>query len=74
MIDYMVDYMIYPAGALPAGEPPAGAPSQAEVGAKAKAPKKKKKKEKAGGGGGAPETKGDEGPILISNKPTLKRY
>jgi hypothetical protein len=54
-----------PAGALPAGEPPAGAP--AEVGAEA--PKKKKKKEKAGG---ASETKGDEGPIIISKKPTRK--
>ena len=71
-----------PAGALPAGEPPAGAPAPAEAPAEAEAeaeaPKKKKKKEKekagggGGGGGGAPETKGDEGPILISKKPTLK--
>ena len=60
-----------PAGALPAGEPPAGAPAPAEV--EAEAPKKKKKKEKVGGGGGgASETKGDEGPIIISKKPTLK--
>ncbi len=55
-----------PAGALPAGEPPAGAPAPVE----AEAPKKKKKKQKAGGG--APETKGDEGPILLSKKPKLK--
>ncbi len=57
----IVDPLVEPAVLL-AGEPPAGAP--AEV--RAEAPKKKKEKAGGGGGGGASESKGDEGPILIS--------
>lgn len=87
VVEPAVEPAMMPAGAPPAGAPDAeglfgGLMAEPVITEeekqaitrqkKAEAIAKKKKKPEGGGGGGASETKGGEGPIIISSKPTLK--